>query len=78
MGTLPAFDEVLSETKAHYPGLISDSLKVRAATKDVELASKNSSISVTLGAEASTGFQAWESDRYARQVKNGYTHDARD
>ena len=74
MGTLPAFDEVLSETKAHYPGLISDSLKVRAATKDVELASKNSSISVTLGAEASTGFQAWESDRYARQVKNGYTH----
>ena len=74
MGELPAFDVVLSETKAHYPGFISDSLKVQAAAKDVELAGKNSSISVTLGAEASTGFQAWESDRYARQMKNGYTH----
>jgi len=74
MGDLPTFEEVLSETRTHYPGLVSDSLKVRAAAKDVELASKNSSISVSLGAEASTGFQAWESDRYARQVKNGYTH----
>lgn len=74
MGDLPSFEEVLAETRAHYPGFISDSLKVQAAAKDVELASKNSSISVTLGAEASTGFQAWESDRYARQMKNGYTH----
>lgn len=73
-GELPAFEEVLSKTRQCYPGLISDSLKVEAAEKEVKLAQKNSSISVTLGAEASTGFQAWESDRYARQVKNGYTH----
>ena len=45
-----------------------------AAEKNVALAGKNSSIAVTLGADASTGFQAWESDRYGRQLKNGYTH----
>ena len=74
LGDIPSLETVLSETRKSYPGLISDSLKVLAAERNVELAGKNSSISVTLGADASTGFQAWESDRYGRQMKNGYTH----
>lgn len=74
LGSLPPFETVLAETRKHYPGLVSDSLKVLAAEKNVTLAGKNSSIAVTLGADASTGFQAWESDRYGRQLKNGYTH----
>ncbi len=74
LGDIPPFETVLWETRKRYPGLISDSLKVLAAERNVELAGKNSSISVTLGADASTGFQAWESDRYGRQMKNGYTH----
>ncbi len=74
LGEIPSFETVLAETRKHYPGLVSDSLKVLAAEKNVTLAGKNSSISVTLGADASTGFQAWESDRYGRQLKNGYTH----
>lgn len=74
LGGIPPFETVLAETRKRYPGLISDSLKVLAAEKNLALAGKNSSISVTLGADASTGFQAWESDRYGRQLKNGYTH----
>lgn len=74
LGSIPPFETVLAETRKHYPGLVSDSLKVLAAEKNVTLAGKNSSIAVTLGADASTGFQAWESDRYGRQLKNGYTH----
>ena len=74
LGDIPPFETVLAETRKHYPGLVSDSLKVLAAEKNVTLAGKNSSIAVTLGADASTGFQAWESDRYGRQLKNGYTH----
>lgn len=73
-GDLPTFEEVLAETRAHYPGLVSDSLNAEAAEKNVQQAQRNSSISVTLGASAETGFQAWQSDRYARQLKNGYTH----
>ncbi len=74
MGTLPTFETVMSETRKNYPALVSDSLKELAAAKDVTLAGKNSSITVSLGASATTGFQAWESDRYGRQLKNGYTH----
>ena len=74
LGKIPTFEEVLTHTKTHYPGLISDSLNIQAAEKNVEEAHRNNSISVTLGAEATSGFQAWKSDRYARQMKNGYTH----
>lgn len=74
LGEFPAFETVLAETRKSYPGLVSDSLKILSAEKNVSLAGKNNSVSVTLGAEASTGFQAWESDRYGRQLKNGYTH----
>lgn len=74
LGELPSFDEVVEETRKRYPGLISDSLKILASEKNVEVAHKNSSITVSLGADASTGFSAWKSDRYARQLKNGYTH----
>lgn len=73
-GDLPTFEEVLAEAKSHYPGLVSDSLNAEAAEKNVQQAQRNGSVSVTLGASAETGFQAWQSDRYARQMKNGYTH----
>lgn len=74
LGELPSLETVLAETRKNHPGLISDSLEILSAEKNVSLAGKNNSVSVSLGAEASTGFQAWESDRYARQLKNGYTH----
>lgn len=74
LGELPPLETVLAETRKNHPGLISDSLEILSAEKNVSLAGKNNSVSVSLGAEASTGFQAWESDRYARQLKNGYTH----
>lgn len=56
------------------PGLKADSISIRAAKKNTELAGKNNSITVTLGASANSGFSAWESDRYGRQLKNGYQH----
>ena len=74
MGAIPSFANVMAEVKKNHPGLTSDSLQVQAASKEEEIAHSNNSISVTLGAEASSGFQAWKSDRYARQAKNGYTH----
>ncbi|MCK9182378.1 MAG: TolC family protein [Fibrobacteraceae bacterium] len=74
MGEIPSFEVVLSETRKHYPVLASDSLSILASQKDLSVAHKNSSISVTLGAQATTGFQAWESDSYADQMKDGYTH----
>lgn len=74
LGELPPLETVLAETRKNHPGLISGSLEILSAEKNVSLAGKNNSVSVSLGAEASTGFQAWESDRYARQLKNGYTH----
>ncbi|MCF0216629.1 MAG: TolC family protein [Fibrobacteraceae bacterium] len=71
---LPTLEELSREAERTHAGLKSDSLSVAAAQKNTKLAGKNNSISVTLGANAQTGFQAWESDRYGRQLKNGYNH----
>lgn len=70
-----SFDSLMTAVRQNYPALIADSLNVLSAEKNVKLAGKNSSVTVTLGANATTGFSAWESDRYARQMKNGYTHE---
>ena len=75
LSKLMDYDSLQVEVKKNYPGLVADSLNVAAAQKNVKLAGKNSSVTVTLGAAARTGFSAWESDRYARQLKNGYTHE---
>ncbi len=72
--TLPPFEEVFADVQKKYPGLAADSLAALSAQKNVKLAGKNSSISVTLGAQASTGLQAWESDAYGKQLKHGYNH----
>lgn len=71
---LPDYETILSEIRANYPGLIADSLSALSAQKAVKIAGKTSSISVSLGASASTGFTAWESDAYGHQMKDGYQH----
>lgn len=69
---LPAYDQLMTDARAANPGLKSDSISIKAAHKNTEAAGANNSITVTLGANSSTGFTAWESDRYARQLKNGW------
>ena len=69
---LPAYDQLMKDARSANPGLKSDSISIAAARKNTEAAGKNNSITVTLGANSTTGFTAWESDRYARQMKNGW------
>ncbi|MCQ2103198.1 MAG: TolC family protein [Fibrobacter sp.] len=69
---LPAYDQLMADARAANPGLKSDSISIKAAKKNTEVAGKNSSVTVTLGANSSTGFTGFESDRYGRQMKNGW------
>ena len=71
---IPSLDSILNLAKSSNPNLVADSLATLSAEKNVKLAGKNSSISVTLGAQAGTGLQAWESDGYVNQLKYGYNH----
>lgn len=74
MGSLPEYETVLQAARANNPGLMADSISTIAAKKEEELAYKNNSINVNLGAKATTGLQSWESDGYGNQMKVGYTH----
>ncbi len=47
-------------------------MAVRAAQKNTQVAGKGSSITVTLGANSSTGLQAWQSKAYKNQLKYGW------
>ena len=69
---LPTISELQKSARESHPGLKSDSVSIRAAKKNTAVAGKASSITVTLGANSSTGLQAWESDRYGRQLKKGW------
>ena len=69
---LPTLDELKKSVKEAHPGLKSDSVAVRAAKKSTEVAGKGSSITVSLGANSSTGLQAWESKAYKNQLKYGW------
>ena len=69
---LPALADLKQTVKEQHPGLKSDSVSVRAAKKNTEVAGKGSSITVTLGANSSTGLQAWESGTYGDQLKYGW------
>jgi len=69
---LPPLEELQKTAKDLHPGLKSDSISIRAAKKNTEAAGTGNSITVTLGANSSTGFQAWQSDHYGRQLKNGW------
>ncbi|MBO4436464.1 MAG: TolC family protein [Fibrobacter sp.] len=69
---LPALADLKKAVKEQHPGLKSDSVSVRAAKKNTEVAGKGSSITVTLGANSSTGLQAWESGAYGDQLKYGW------
>jgi outer membrane protein len=69
---LPALADLKKAVREQHPGLKSDSVSVRAAKKNTEVAGKGSSITVTLGANSSTGLQAWESGAYGDQLKYGW------
>ena len=69
---LPDQAELQQNVRATHPSLKADSATVRAAKKSTEVAGKGSSITVTLGANSSTGLQAWESKAYKNQLKYGW------
>jgi len=69
---LPTLAELQGAVKDTHPGLKSDSISIRAAKKNTEVAGKGSSITVTLGANSSTGLQAWQSNKYGDQLKYGW------
>lgn len=69
---LPSLEELQKNIRAAHPGLKSDSISVKAAQKNTEVAGKGSSISVSLGANSSTGLSAWESKEYGDQLKYGW------
>ena len=69
---LPSFEQLKADVQKAHPGLKSDSISVRAAQKNTQVAGKSSSVTVSLGANSSTGLQAWKSDRYGQQLKYGW------
>lgn len=69
---LPGLAELQKSIRETHPGLKSDSVGIRAAKKNTEVAGKGSSITVSVGANSSTGLSAWESDRYGRQLATGW------
>ena len=69
---LPSFEQLKADVQKAHPGLKSDSISVRAAQKNTQVAGKGSSVTVSLGANSSTGLQAWKSDRYGQQLKYGW------
>ena len=69
---LPTLEQLMQDAERANPGLKSDSISIRAAQKNTQVAGKGSSITVTLGANSSTGLQAWESGAYGDQLKYGW------
>ena len=69
---LPSLQDLQKNTREAHPGLKSDSISVKAAQKNTQVAGKGNSITVTLGANSSTGLQAWESGAYGDQLKYGW------
>lgn len=69
---IPTLAELQKKVRETHPGLKSDSISVRAAQKNTEVASKGNSITVSLGANSSTGLQAFESGEYGHQLKYGW------
>ncbi len=74
LSPIPSLNELQKTAMENHPGLKSDSLSIQVARKNTEIAGKGKSVKVTLGANASTGLQAWQSDKYGSQIKNGYSH----
>jgi len=71
---LPAFDQVMSDARQAHPGLKADSISIKAAKKNTEVAGTNNSVTVTLGASIGTNMTAWQTDNYGGQLKDNYTH----
>lgn len=59
---IPPYDQLLADIRKASPGLKSDSIAIQVAQKNTKVASKNSSISISLGASAGTGIQAWHTE----------------
>ena len=72
MAVVEKYPELKADAQNAHPGLKSDSVSVRAAQKNTQVAGKGSSITVTLGANSSTGLQAWQSKAYKDQLKYGW------
>ena len=67
LAPLPDYAQLKADAQNAHPGLKSDSISVRAAQKNTQVAGKGSSITVSLGANSSTGLQAWKSKAYKAQ-----------
>src|SRR5690554_68918 len=65
---------LLNAALQNSPKMKSDSHHLLISKKEEFMASKTSSIKVSLGASASTGWSAWESKDYSNQVKETYSH----
>ncbi|MCQ2097467.1 MAG: TolC family protein [Fibrobacter sp.] len=70
LDAIPSLEQILLDAQKANPGLKADSIAIQAARKNVEVAGKGSTITVSLGASSSTGLQAWQSDRYGTQLKD--------
>lgn len=59
---IPPYDQLLADIRKVNPGLKSDSIAIQVAQKNTKVASKNSSITVSLGANAGSGIRAWHTE----------------
>ncbi len=59
---LPPYDQLLADIRRVNPGLKSDSIAILVAQKNTKVASKNSSVSISLGANAGSGIRAWHTN----------------
>ncbi|MCQ2123050.1 MAG: TolC family protein [Fibrobacter sp.] len=65
---IPPYDQLLADIRKVNPGLKSDSIAIQVAQKNTKVASKNSSITVSLGANAGSGIRAWHTEGTANQT----------
>lgn len=59
---IPPYDQLLADIRKVNPGLKSDSIAIQVAQKNTKVASKNSAITVSLGANAGSGIRAWHTE----------------
>lgn len=75
---IPPYDQLLADIRKVNPGLKSDSIAIQVAQKNTKVASKNSAITVSLGANAGSGIRAWHTEGTATNtgsISTGITTD---
>lgn len=70
--SISTLKQISENSKLNNPGLKADSVTLMASKKNTQAVSKDNSITVTLGANSSTGLQAWQSNAYKEQLKKGW------